>query len=319
MVPIKLDDGKIIQYDEDETIEMRAEFTNYSHQEFTERPTLTSSRTEDLAGKEKISTPQKVEEILRFDAKDNKRKMPTETPKKVVKERVIPIKLENTGRTITPTFTKLEDPQPPEWSAFSQKNMSNKNAKEIIVPIRMVDIADEESISVAGSEYENAPKQRREESGQLKWSSVSDDSGASIPHNEQTGARSKGRHSSHSPHNHTFSNESTPKSNKRENFFHTMDVPDININKVPFNGTFSEASNIPSNPNKSPTYESKTESTTDTKKILSKTTKTTKTTTEKRSQTVRFDLEDDDEGRESKSDTNKANGKKPKFENSRMR
>ena len=37
------------------------------------------------------------------------------------KERVIPILLEDTGQTITPGFSHLEDPKPPDWSAFNKR------------------------------------------------------------------------------------------------------------------------------------------------------------------------------------------------------
>merc|ERR1711981_1509318 len=74
--------------------------------------------------------------------------------------------------------------------------------------------------------------------------------------------------------------------------------------------SFSKASpekpKLPPKP-KSPSIKKKEENaTSDTKKILSKTTETTKTTTEKRSQTVRFNLDDDDgnEEKESKTDSN---------------
>ena len=79
---------------------------------------------------------------------------------------------------------------------------------------------------------------------------------------------------------------------------------------------------IPPKPPKSPAIKSsKSETTTDTKKVLSKTTETMKTTTEKRSRTVQFNLDDDHEDKDADSQTNPfaTNGKKSKVENSRMR
>ena len=45
----------------------------------------------------------------------------------------MPIKLLETGESIMPTFTTLEDPQPPEWSTFSKLN----KAKERHVPLNV--------------------------------------------------------------------------------------------------------------------------------------------------------------------------------------
>ena len=108
VVPIKLHDGKVIQKDpEEETVKMRAEFTNFSHQEF---PGNCAPKTEEII-------------IPRFDtAAKTKESRPG-------KERVIPIRLEGTGETITPSFRKLEDPQPPDWSAFTQKKVPIRLAR----------------------------------------------------------------------------------------------------------------------------------------------------------------------------------------------
>ena len=68
-------------------------------------------------------------------------------------------------------------------------------------------------------------------------------------------------------------------------------------NKIP-DKSFTE-------PPKSPAIKSsKSETTTDTKKVLSKTTETMKTTTEKRSRTVQFNLDDDHEDKDADSQTN---------------
>ena len=297
-----MDDGKVIQTIQDETIERRSEFTNYSHQEFIENPT----------------SP----EIPRFDAKANSRNMPSENSKPFVKERVIPITLENTGKTITPCFTKLEDPQPPEWSTFSQRNMSNQNAKENIIPIRMVDIADEESVSVAGSEYENAPKQKYEENMKPKWVTDCNEIRTSPSHSDKTGTRPKIKNPSHTSQDNSFSNKPPTNDNIGTHSYANNNnsfVPG-NENK-PFTRSSTEKPSIPPKPPKSPSIKTKGETTSDTKKILSKTTETTKTTTEKRvkTNTVRFNLDSEDEEPESKLDSNNTNGKRTKLDNSRMR
>lgn len=295
-----MDDGKVIQKNREETIERQAEFTNYSHQEFIDNSSSS--------------------EIPRFDTKPNSRKMPSENSKPFVKERVIPITLENTGKTIIPLFTKLEDPQPPEWSTFSQKNVSNQNAKESIIPIRMVDIADEESVSVAGSEYENVSKQNREENVKPNWATGSNEKITSPSHIEKTGTKPKIKKPSHTSEENSFSTKPPINDMKGSNISHsTNNNFDANEDSKPFARTTTEKPKIPPKPPKSPSIKTKGEPTSDVKKILSKTTETTKTTTEKRSQTVRFNLDDNNEGEEEKQDSCKPNGKRTKFDNSRMR
>ena len=298
-MPIKLDDGKVIQKNQEETIETKSEFTNYSHQEFIENPT--------------------AKEIPRFDSKHLNKNMPSESSKTSVKERVIPITLEDTGQTVIPSFTKLEDPQPPEWSIFSQRNVSNQNTKENIIPIRMVDMADEESVSVAGSEYENAPRQRHDSNSRPKWVPEYTEKDISPTHHngDKTGTRPKIKLSSQTSQDNSFSAKPPIGSNKG-----THSYTDNNVDSSRGNRSFSKVSpekpKIPPKP-KSPSIKKKEETTTsDTKKILSKTTETTKTTTEKRSQTVRFNL-DDDYGKDEKDSKTDSNGKRTKFDNSRMR
>ena len=47
-------------------------------------------------------------------------------------QRIVPIQIVETGETLMPTFTKLEDPQPPPWSTFSKLN----KAQEREVPLK---------------------------------------------------------------------------------------------------------------------------------------------------------------------------------------
>ena len=47
--------------------------------------------------------------------------------------RIVPIQMVETGETLMPTFTKLEDPQPPPWSTFSKLN----RAPEREVPLKV--------------------------------------------------------------------------------------------------------------------------------------------------------------------------------------
>jgi hypothetical protein len=119
VVPIRLVDGKVINREADETIQIKAEFTNYTHQEFNDT---------------NINDP----EIPRMDnnAATDKDEQPSSAAAKeaaAAAERIVPIRLADTGETIMPTFTKLEDPQPPDWSTFSKKN----KAKEREVPLNV--------------------------------------------------------------------------------------------------------------------------------------------------------------------------------------
>ena len=46
---------------------------------------------------------------------ENPAKNKISEPPKSAKERIIPIRLESSGEDLMPTFTKLEDPEPPKW------------------------------------------------------------------------------------------------------------------------------------------------------------------------------------------------------------
>ena len=56
-----------------------------------------------------------------------------------VEERIVPITLLESGESVMPKFTALDDLEPPEWSAFSPKNKGSGKEKEKVVPIRMED------------------------------------------------------------------------------------------------------------------------------------------------------------------------------------
>ena len=80
VVPIKLPDGRLLQRDPDETMEIKTEFTQFCHQEY-----------------------------------------PEEKKSKASQERVVPITLEASGESVMPSFTTLDDLEPPEWSAFNPR------------------------------------------------------------------------------------------------------------------------------------------------------------------------------------------------------
>ena len=62
--------------------------------------------------------------------------------------RIVPIQMVETGETLMPTFTKLEDPQPPPWSTFSKLN----KAPEREVPLKMEAEATEVNGGTTGNE-----------------------------------------------------------------------------------------------------------------------------------------------------------------------
>ena len=101
-----------------ESIQIRSEYTNYTHQEFNdssaphpEIPRMDSSNSDSFNYGSNGKSPTKAK----------------------AEERIVPIKLLETGETIMPSFTTLEDPQPPDWSTFSKMN----KAKERQVPLKV--------------------------------------------------------------------------------------------------------------------------------------------------------------------------------------
>lgn len=107
VVPIRLTDGKVVQKAApEESMQIKAEFTNFTHQEFND-------------DEEKV--------IPRMDEPNEK----AETKSRVESQRVVPIKMVETGETIMPSYSQLEEPRPPDWSTFSKLN----KAKERVVPL----------------------------------------------------------------------------------------------------------------------------------------------------------------------------------------
>ena len=107
-VPINLHDGRVLQRDPDETMEITTEFTNYCHQEFDDSISGTPSP---------FSSPKSRKEQQRSSSKNESDSE---------KERIVPIVMEN-GDTFMPTFTSLDDVEPPpEWSAFNAANRPKK-------------------------------------------------------------------------------------------------------------------------------------------------------------------------------------------------
>ena len=125
IVPIRLSDGKVLTRDPDETMEIRTEFTNYTHTEYPDGSSAASP----------IPIP-KEEKRRRRRSTSQTKTTTTETVTKTT-ERIVPITLAN-GDNFMPKFTTLDDLEPPEWSAFSPKNRAqNTDQKETVVPIRM--------------------------------------------------------------------------------------------------------------------------------------------------------------------------------------
>merc|ERR1719319_1400722 len=98
-------------------MQINSEFTNFSHQEFP--------GNEFSKG---TSEPETI--IPRLDNIESGRK--GDVKKEPLDERIVPIKLMETGETLMPTFTQLEDPKLPEWSTFNSLN----KAPEREVPLK---------------------------------------------------------------------------------------------------------------------------------------------------------------------------------------
>ena len=105
-VPISLPDGRVLHRDPDETMEIRTEFTNFCHQEF-------SDDAPNQPGRISPTPPP---------------------PPPPPHSRIVPITLAN-GEEFMPNFTTLDDVKPPDWSAFS--NQSTEPKREKIIPLRI--------------------------------------------------------------------------------------------------------------------------------------------------------------------------------------
>eukprot|EP00095_Tigriopus_kingsejongensis_P009196 maker-scaffold299_size217019-snap-gene-1.28 protein:Tk09196 transcript:maker-scaffold299_size217019-snap-gene-1.28-mRNA-1 annotation:"---NA---" len=155
-VPIKMPDGRILARDPDETMEIKTEFTNYCHTEFADK---------------ECPTPR--------HGRARHKSSPSEQPSTPTRERIVPIQLD-TGERFMPKFTKLDDLEPPEWSAFSPKykpssqtpNQSPAKSslkpefKEKIVPIRL------DGIEPDGTPTKDRPKPSLSNRGSPLRSSV---------------------------------------------------------------------------------------------------------------------------------------------------
>ncbi len=97
LVPIKLPDGTLLQRDPDESMEIRTEFTDYRHQQFADDHASPSAAAAAATASEKGG--QKVEKS----------------------ERLVPIRLEESGEDLVPTFSRLEDIDIPAWSSFKNR------------------------------------------------------------------------------------------------------------------------------------------------------------------------------------------------------
>merc|ERR1712008_299545 len=102
---------------------------NYTHQEFNSDAAESDSeipRMDTNSGQQTGGRPQKSTNPSTSTSAGCTKEAEVKT-----ESRIVPIKLLETGESIMPTFTTLEDPQPPEWSTFSKLN----KAKERHVPL----------------------------------------------------------------------------------------------------------------------------------------------------------------------------------------
>ena len=109
IVPIKLPDGSMLQRSPDDTMKIRAEFTNYCHQQFEDPPPA-------------FSPPPPL--------KSNKTQTSVNSRTPAGKERIVPIRLEASGQDFVPTFSHLNGIELPEWSAFSPKEKSEGKTEQ---------------------------------------------------------------------------------------------------------------------------------------------------------------------------------------------
>merc|ERR1712008_493726 len=146
---IKLVDGKVIHRQPDESMQINSEFTNFSHQEFP--------GSEFSKG---TSEPETI--IPRLDNIESGRK--GDVKKEPLDERIVPIKLMETGETLMPTFTQLEDPKLPEWSTF---NLLNK-APEREVPLKTQHQKHEQQHNEQQKEQQNHEQKTEQQQKQHK-------------------------------------------------------------------------------------------------------------------------------------------------------
>ena len=130
-VPIKMPDGRLLQRDPDETMEIKAEFTKFCEQQFP-----------DTANNKPATPPPPPPPP------------PPRDHNNVNSERVVPIKLDS-GEDFMPTFTKLDDIKTPEWfgtsaspqSSPSMQQQQQSDRKEVNrpVPIRVTSSSSREA------------------------------------------------------------------------------------------------------------------------------------------------------------------------------
>ena len=146
IVPIMLPDGTLLRREPDESVEVKTEFTNYCHQEY---PDGEGSDAKDDAAiikslLQKASPKPRKEGSQKGDAAEIRPPSTNGTDSSNNRERVVPITLSN-GDKFVPTFTKLSDLEPPDWSAFGSPSKNKvKSAgvgthqqKETVVPIQI--------------------------------------------------------------------------------------------------------------------------------------------------------------------------------------
>lgn len=138
IVPIMLPDGTMLRRDPDETVEVKTEFTNYCHQEYADGKGGAKDDAAIIQSLIQKTAPKPKKEAGQIgDGADkppatNGNGIGDSTPTgstSCSSERVVPITLSN-GDKFIPTFTRLADLEPPDWSAFGSPSRNNDGGLE---------------------------------------------------------------------------------------------------------------------------------------------------------------------------------------------
>ena len=191
IVPITLPDGTVLRRDPDESVEIKTEFTNYCHQEYADGGEEEDGAKDDAAIVKSLlqkANAEKGEGTESPTATKGIAAPPTDPSSGRSKERVVPITLSN-GEKFHPTFTRLSDLEPPDWSSFGSPSRNKDESasgvsgnhhetKETVVPIRVDGEQNPRGGRSAERKRTTTAKEEKEDSNRAKKSSsINDDGG----------------------------------------------------------------------------------------------------------------------------------------------
>ena len=201
IVPIMLPDGTMLRRDPDESVEVKTEFTNYCHQEYADGEEGGANAKDDAAIIQSL-LQKKAKAKDRGQKGDGAERPPaangigaSAAPPPTATgsagcgaERVVPITLSN-GDEFMPTFTRLDDLEPPDWSAAfggpSRKNDENARVsssgrdgqKETVVPIHVDGGQNRAGRSTQRNHEQSGTSTSKEEKDESNWAKRSSDIG----------------------------------------------------------------------------------------------------------------------------------------------